>query len=171
MNSTRSQSPRFKVGDWASFRYGSRQVWAQIIEDRGPIGVNRRRLYRVRIGDEQTEDVTFEVPDDELAPIEQNRAKMIDYLKNGGLVSILRSNLGGCRDQPKVWLSFNTHGNLTHTFIAARGFAGGKTVPFFALQGNQIFAPKSDEVIAFLSEFGLTRAEAEDVIQSIGSYP
>ena len=171
MSSAHHQAPRFKVGDWASFRYGSRQVWAQIIEDRGPIGVNRRRLYRVRIGDEQTEEVTFEVPDDELAPVEQDRAKMIEYLKNGGLISILRSNLGGGCDQPKVWLSFNAHGNLSHTFIAGRGFVGGKTVPFFALQGNQIFAPKSDEVIAFLSDLGLTHAEAKDVVQLVGSYP
>jgi hypothetical protein len=133
--------------------------------------VNRRRLYRIRIGDEQNEEVMFEVPEDELAPVESNRLDVINYLKSGGLVNILRSNLGGGPDQPKVWLSFGPHGNLTHTFIKERGFIGGRAVPFFALQGNQVFTPESDKVVEFLSGFGLSRAEAEDVIRSVGRFP
>lgn len=70
MGTAHSQTPRFRVGDWVSFRYGSRQVRAQIIEDRGSIGVNRRRLYTVRAGDEANEVVTFEVPEDDLTPVE-----------------------------------------------------------------------------------------------------
>lgn len=171
MSTAHRHAPRFRVGDWASFRYGSRRVWAQIVEDRGPIGVNRRRLYRVQIGDEQSEVVTFEVPEDELESVEADRAKVIEYLKSGGLVNILRSNLGGGREQPKVWLAFDSHGNLTHTFVAERGFIGGSTVPFFALQGNQIFEPKAQEVVAFLSGFGLAPAEAEDVIRAVGVFP
>lgn len=171
MHSVRRQAPRFKVGDWASFRYGSRQAWAQIIEDRGAIGVNRRRLYRVRTGDDQAEEVTFEVPEEELTPAEQDRGKLIDYLKDGGLISILRSNLAGGRNQPKVWLSLDSRGNLTHTFTAERGFVGGVTVPFFALQGDRIFTPKSEEVVAFLSGLGLAQPEAEEIIRSVGTLP
>jgi hypothetical protein len=171
MSAAHRQTPRFRVEDWVSFPYGSRRVWAQIIEDRGSIGVKRRRLYRVRICDEQTEEVTFEVPEDELEPVESDRGKMIEYLKSGGLVSMLRSNLGGGRDQPKVWLSFDKYGNLTHTFVPERGFVGGSTVPFFALQGNQIFTPKANEVVDFLSGFGLSPAEAESVLQSVGKLP
>jgi hypothetical protein len=66
MRTTDQQAGRFKVGDWVSFQYGTRSVVAQVIEARGPIGVNRRRLYRVRLAREFAEPDSFEMPEDEL---------------------------------------------------------------------------------------------------------
>jgi hypothetical protein len=171
MSTASRQAPRFGVGDWVSFRYGLRRVWAQVIEDRGPLGVNRRRLYRIRVGDESGESVAFEVPEDDLTPIEPDRARVIEYLKGGGLIAILRLNLGGGRSRPRVWLSVDSNGQLTHTFDSERGLVGGDIIPLFALQGEQIFTPKAEEVIGFLSNFELTRPEAEDVVRSVGTAP
>ena len=66
MSTARRSSPKFKVGDWVSFLYGARRVLAQIIEDRGPIGVNRRRLYRVQMNLDPSEIATSEIPEDHL---------------------------------------------------------------------------------------------------------
>ena len=171
MGTAQRHAPRFRVGDWVSFIYGARQVWAQITEDRGQLGVNRRRLYGIRFGDEPGETVTSEMPEEDLTPVELDRDEVIEYLKKGGLIAILRSNLGGGKDQPQAWLAFDPHGRLTHTYNEERGLLGGGVVPFFALQGNQVFTPKVSEVTAFLSTFGLTHAEAEDVVRSVGTIP
>jgi hypothetical protein len=50
---------RFHKGDIVSFQLGTRWVQGTIVEDRGPIGVNGRRLYRVefRVGP-QSESVS-----------------------------------------------------------------------------------------------------------------
>jgi hypothetical protein len=66
MKAADQEAGRFKVGDWVSFQYGARNVVAQVIEARGPIGVNRRRLYRVRLAREFAEPDSFEMPEDEL---------------------------------------------------------------------------------------------------------
>ena len=171
MSTAHRRSSQIRVGDWVSFLYGTRRVWAQVVEDRGPLGVNRRRLYTIRLGDEPTEAMTFEVPGDDLTPVVPAKAEVIEYLKGGGLIAILQSNLGGGRNQPRVWLAFDSHGSLTHTFIAERGVLGGDVVPFFALQEKRIFTPKSSEVVSYLSTFGLTPAEAEDVVRSVGTVP
>ncbi|MFO0965639.1 MAG: hypothetical protein U0793_08660 [Gemmataceae bacterium] len=42
-------------------------------------------------------------------------------LASGGLISILRSNLGGGRNPPRAWLCLDQLGNVTHTFIPERG--------------------------------------------------
>lgn len=169
MSTAQRLKPRFRVGDWVSMSYGVRRVWAQIIEDRGPLGVNRRRLYRIRIDDDSGEPITTEVPEVDLTPVELDRRDVVDYLKGGGLVDILRSNLGGGHEEPKAWLTVDQRGNLIHTLDAGRGLLGGETVPFFALQGNRIFAPKAGEVIDFLAAFGLNLAEAEEVVRSVAT--
>lgn len=66
MSTSRKQAPRFHVGDWVSLLYGTRRVLAQVIEDRGPLGVNRRRLYRIRVDQDQGEADTFEVREEQL---------------------------------------------------------------------------------------------------------
>jgi hypothetical protein len=66
MSRSTKQPPQFHVGDWVSLLYGARRVVAQVIEDRGPLGVNRRRLYRIRVGGDQSEDDTFEVREEYL---------------------------------------------------------------------------------------------------------
>ena len=171
MSTKQLNPPRFKVGDWVSFRYGVRQVSAQIIEDRGKIGINGRRLHRIRMCDESTEERSFEVPEVDLAPVEFNRALVMEYLKNEGLLEILRANLGDRKKQPRVWLAFDSDGNLIHTFTEEQGYIGGETVPWFALQGNQVFSPKSKEVVNFLTSFGLSPEEAEQVVKKVGTSP
>lgn len=66
MSAVRKSAPRFRVGDWVSLLYGPRRVLAQIIEDRGPLGVNRRRLYRIHLGQDADEPLAFEVPEEDL---------------------------------------------------------------------------------------------------------
>ena len=171
MSTTHQLAPQFQVGDWVSFPYGSRRVSAQVIEDRGPLGVGRRRLYRVRVGDESGESVAFEVPETDLSRVELDREQVIQYLKEGGLLAILRSNLGGGRGTPRAWLTLDTQGRPIHTSDPERGLVGGGAVPFFALQEYRVFAPKREEVVGFLSTFGLTPFEAEDVVRSVGMVP
>ena len=64
MSARKKVSPRFKVGDWVSFQWGTGQALAQIIEDRGPIGVRGRRLYRIQPAIEYIEP--FEMPGEEM---------------------------------------------------------------------------------------------------------
>jgi hypothetical protein len=171
MSTAQKAAPRLKIGDWVSFPYGTRRVWAQVIEDRGPLGVNGRRIYRIRLGEESGESIAFEVPEDDLAPVHADKDVIIEYLKRGGLIAILQSNLVGGRDQPRAWLAFDPQGRLIHTLSRERGLIGGATVPFFALQEYHIFTPKSGEVNDFLTSFGLSRTEAEDVVRSVGTAP
>jgi hypothetical protein len=164
----------FKVGDWVSFVYGVRPVWAQVIEDRGLLGVGRTRLYRIRFGDdpsagESGEPVEFEVPEDDLTLARPDHEAVIEYLEQGGLLAILQSNLGGGRSQPRVWLTFDRGGRIVHTFDKTRGVLGGETVPFFALLEYRVFTPKAHQVIDFLASFGLNRAEAEQVVAAVGT--
>ena len=64
MNKTKKTKARFKVGDWVSFRYGVRDVVVQIIEDRGPIGYQGRRLYRIEMPREDNEPDRFEAAEE-----------------------------------------------------------------------------------------------------------
>src|SRR5205823_3542793 len=99
-----------------------------------------------------------------------DKAKVIRYLKNGALLSILMTDTPGGRNQPRVWIRPNTLGNLTYTFAPERGVLGGALVPFGTLYVfEKILLDRKEEVIGFLSSFGLTREEAEDVIRSVGT--
>lgn len=169
MSATRKRNGRFKVGDWVAFPYGTRNLIAQVAEARGPLGVNRRHLYRILVPSESGEPDSFEMPDDELAAAgPPDKTAVIRYLKEGGLVEMLRSNLNGGRQQPKVWLTYTSRGNITHTFIAERGMLGGATVPFFALYQGSVFAGKREEVVEFLASFGLNRNEAQEILAAVG---
>jgi len=48
MSSKTSFDRRFRVGDRVRFPFGPSKAAGTIIEDRGPIGVGGRRLYRIR---------------------------------------------------------------------------------------------------------------------------
>src|SRR4051794_31653080 len=130
MSMVHTTSARFKVGDWVSFQFGARRATAQIIEDRGPLGVNGERIYRIRLDRDSTEPDEFELREAQLEPASlPDKSAVLKYLKEGGLVAILRSNLTGGKQQPKVWLSYTPRGAATHTFTARRGVIGGATVP------------------------------------------
>lgn len=170
MATVNASAPLFRVGDAVSFVHGVRRVWAQIIEDRGDLGINGRRLYRVRVEREATEPRDFEMPEDDLSPA-PNKAAAIQFLADGGLISILKRNLGGGRNQPRVWLTTRSAGTVTYTLAGDAAMVGGATVPFGALEGERIFTPVKHEVVTFLTSFGLTRAEAEHVVSAVGTAP
>jgi hypothetical protein len=172
MSATRKETGRFKVGDWVSFPYGARNLTAQIVEARGPLGINGRHLYRIRVAREFGEPDSFELPGDdlELAPA-PHKSAIVRYLQEGGLVAILRANLGGGHNQPKAWLTYTPRGGITHTFDPEQGVMGGSTVPFFALHEGRVFVGKEEEVIGFLASFGLDRPEAAEILAGVGTAP
>lgn len=116
------------------------------------------------------------MPEDELA-LEDNNIEsisdgdIVNYLEHGGLVQILKANMSGGKNQPRVWLARDSLGNVVHTFIAERGSVGGATIPFFALHDNRVFTPKLDEVLSFLSTFGLSERDAKHVATAVGTAP
>ena len=171
MRTQRKPAARFRVGDWVSFLYGPRRVWAQMIEDRGLLGVNRRRLYRVRLDQDSGESIAFEVPEDDLEAAVLEKGAVLRYLREGGLAAILRANLAGDRDHQRVWLTFTPRGDIVHTFTADRGLSGGAPAPSSAWHEGKVFTGKQGEVIKFLTSFGLTRTEAEDVLRALGTAP
>jgi hypothetical protein len=79
--------------------------------------------------------------------------------------------MSGGKNQPRVWLTRDSLGNVVHTFVAERGILGGATVPPFALHDNRVFAPKRDEVLAYLATFGLSSEDARSVVDAIGTAP
>jgi hypothetical protein len=66
MSNSKKQPPLFRVGDWVSLVYGRGRVLAQVVEDRGPLGVSRQRLYRIRLDRDPSEAGTFEVREEYL---------------------------------------------------------------------------------------------------------
>jgi hypothetical protein len=67
MRSATESAPRFQTGDWVAAHSGFRKIIGQIIEDRGPIGLQGRRLYQLQVGwgDGET---TIEMPEVDLHP-------------------------------------------------------------------------------------------------------
>jgi hypothetical protein len=172
MSTTKRKNGRFKVGNWVAFLYGTRNVFGQIVEARGPLGYKHSELYRIRVAGVTDEPDWFELSEDDFtAAAPPDKRAIIKYLKEGGLVTILRANLGGGPEKPSVWLTFKRRGEITHSFAAASGVVGGAAIPFFALQGARIYTPKQGEVIRFLESFGLTDAEAQEVITVVGREP
>lgn len=169
----------FRVGDRVQVSLGRRRLPGVITEDRGAIGLRGRHLYQVLVPMDPFEPTTFELPEDEIERMEGSvesgttlgKNKVIDYLANGGLIAILRSNYTGGRNQPRVWLRPDSAGNVTHTFEKERGVVGGATVPFMAMHDDKIFSPKRGEVLSFLQSFDLDCPAAERVISLVRTAP
>jgi hypothetical protein len=68
MNNATELTPRFQPGDWVSYLVVSRRVLAQIVEDRGPLGMRGRRLYELQLEPGENGGRTIEVPEDDLDP-------------------------------------------------------------------------------------------------------
>ncbi|MBI1903800.1 MAG: hypothetical protein HYS13_22070 [Planctomycetia bacterium] len=105
----------------------------------------------------------------ETAPPRLDKAKIIEYLKYGGLISILRSGLGGA--PARAWLCPDTLGNVTHTFAAERGVVGGEPIPMAAVFESRVSKPKQEGVASYLRSFGLDQREARQVVAFIGTAP
>lgn len=169
----------YQVGDRVLVPLGARKVKGFITEDRGAIGVQGRRLYRVAIPVEPDEPISFELPESEIQSIPESESadreldpvEVDDYLMHGGLALILQAESSGGKGQPRIWLCRDTRGNLTHTFVEERGLLGGSAVPGMASQWGRVFAPKRDEVLTYLESFGLDRGRAEKVVAAVGTYP
>ena len=167
MNTAKASPPKFRLGDWVTFKYGVRPVFAQIIEDRGPLGVGRRRLYRIRLAREFDESPSFEMPEDEMEKVVPDKVAVMQYLKQGGLKKILLANTQGgpIQNQPKVWLTYDPRGEISHTFEAELGLVGaGATVPFLGSLDRRY----RERVILLLQSFGLTEDEAKEVMDAEG---
>ena len=61
-------APQFRVDEWVSYLQGYRRILAQVIEDRGRLGIRGGRLYRLRIEGEGDEATTTVVPENLLEP-------------------------------------------------------------------------------------------------------
>ena len=59
----------FHEGDHALYHVGDEDVEVEVIEERGPIGVNGRRLVRVRMPVVASDPVEFEIAEARLRPV------------------------------------------------------------------------------------------------------
>ena len=66
MRSATKSKPRFRVGEWVSYRNITCRVLAQIIEDRDLIGHRGRRLYEVRLDRSQPDPSTTTIAEEDL---------------------------------------------------------------------------------------------------------
>jgi hypothetical protein len=60
----------FSVGETVRFNYGTRKVTGIVKEHRGPIGINGRRLYRIRFTPDVDSEIWLELPAVELQLVE-----------------------------------------------------------------------------------------------------
>lgn len=177
MSKTKTVPNGFQVGDWVRIMLGARKVRALILEDRGNVGRGGRRLFTVEIPADPAEPMTFELAADDMEPTERDEAeldreKAVQYLSRGGLVSMLRAGLSaGERQQPRVWLRYDTLGNVTHTFHERHGQMGGTTIPPVPIDHERIPRSKLGEIREFLGGFGLSKGEIEKVIRAVGTEP
>jgi hypothetical protein len=175
--STKRRNSQFHVGDRVRFTLGRSKVIGVIVEDRGPFGVGGRQIFRVEIPQDPLDPMIWALREDEMEAVEPGtepeptleKERIIEYLKYGGLPSILRSNMRRGKYHPRVWLCLDNLGNVTHTFYQERGIVGDQIPPRGALRGQKVFAPKLEDVISFLDSFGLNRREAEEVIAEFGT--
>jgi hypothetical protein len=64
----RRRPGKFKVGDWVRLLHGWGGALAEVVEDRGNLGVGGRRLYSVRFKLDEWNEMTTTYPEDELEP-------------------------------------------------------------------------------------------------------
>lgn len=177
--STTHEHASFRVGDRVKVDFGPRKLTGVIVEDRGAIGARGRHLFKIDVPMDPFEPMTVEVSEDEIEAVRTDagatamidKGRIIEYLNSGGLVSILRANISGGKNQPRAWLCLDNLGNVTHTFIPERGVIGGHVVPFWAVHDDKVLLPKKDAILSFLQSFGLNLPEAETVVSEVGTTP
>ncbi len=170
MANTKLPPTRFAIGDWVTVVYGAQPVLARVVEDRGPLGVNQRRLYSIELLLYGDEPCIFETPEENLQSADECKNAMSDYLRQGGLVDILKLNLSGGKKSVQVWLACSS-GDVEYTRDSERGGVGGAAVPFYALHKDRVFTPMKDEVIDFITTFGFNLDEAESIVRAVGVAP
>ena len=165
------------IGTNVCFTIGTTSRCGTVVDDRGPIGFNNTRIFKIKIPNDPYDDMYVELPEDELEFSQADldsalpETAVINYLKNGGLLSILALNISDGKNHPKVWLRQDSLGNAIYTLIEERGEIGGSTVPYRALHDNKIFLPKLKDVLEFVRSFDLSLPKAKDVTTTIGTAP
>lgn len=71
-NRTAEEPARFQVGDRIKLWWGNGWVDGIILEDRGPLGGDGKRMYRVTITMTATDPMTFETREEWLAPADSS---------------------------------------------------------------------------------------------------
>jgi hypothetical protein len=61
---------KFRVGQRVRILYGRPGTIAEVVEDRGPLGIGGRRLYGVRFRVDPWNEITTERPEDALEAVE-----------------------------------------------------------------------------------------------------
>lgn len=179
--SNSTSSTDFKVGDrvWVPIPLG--RACGTVIEDRGHLGRGGRKLFYVTVPNHPYTAETYLLGEDQMEHLTKaeetelyetlDRDAIKQFLIEGGLVSILGRN-----SPEPVWLRRGPQGDLTYTYIEGYSATGGEIPPMGALQGDslhgrKIFAPKRDAVNRFVTSFGLSDKDADEVIQRIGVAP
>jgi antitoxin MazE len=65
--------PKYQVGDWVYLLGIYKDMPALITEDRGCLGVGGSRLYQIRIDPDYGVPIVFEMPEDELVPVPEDK--------------------------------------------------------------------------------------------------
>lgn len=172
-----SRRSGFRVGDRVAFNLVRRRLTGTIVEDRGPLGLNGRRLFRVEVHMDPDEPQVMTLAEDEveLMPPESEpvrsiaKERVIEYLIYGGLLSMLQTNMPAQEYPRPVWLGLDQLDNVTYTFAAERGISGGKVPPASAVWEGKVSKRRQAEVEAFLESFGLTHEDAQRVIRKVGT--
>jgi hypothetical protein len=168
-----TDSTNIHVGDKVWIPLVAGRVCGTITEDRGALGADGSRLFRVVVPDDPYQSDEFTVQEEEITPLapaelatlqkKLSAADITEYFIGGGLVAILVRN-----SPERVWLRRDTNGNIAFTYIEDYGIVGGRPAPQFALFGESIFEPQKNDVVEFIRSFGLSRQQAEQVIHAVG---
>lgn len=94
---------------------------------------------------------------------------IVDYLANGALINILQ--ISGGKNSPTVWITPQAAETFRYGFSQELNSVGGQAAPFDAVETGKIFRAKETEVVEFLRTFGLSKSEAESIVQRIGVNP
>ena len=70
MQIPRKTEGKFAVGDCVRILQGYRGAIGEVVENRGNIGVNARRLYGVKFRMDEWNEMTTEFPEENLEPVE-----------------------------------------------------------------------------------------------------
>ena len=70
MSSATRSKAQFSVDDWVTTTFGLGRALAQVIEDRGPLGKDGRRIYRIRYEWDQDAENATERPESDLEKAE-----------------------------------------------------------------------------------------------------
>jgi hypothetical protein len=94
--------------------------------------------------------------------------EVMQYLSGGALVDMLSRGSAG-DDSRRAWLRRDGEGNVAHTFDAREGQVGGAPVPLHTFKEGHIFKRNVGAVLDYLRTFGLSRVEARQVVQVVGT--